>query len=83
MLYHGTLKLPCCATWPSCAVLCCAVLRLPCCAEAGVACWLQGAIIIGLLFVTFVAWIPNHAASYLGSESDIAGGLMPHHQLYL
>lgn len=34
---------------------------------------LQGSIIIGLLFVTFVAWIPNHAASYLGSESDIAG----------
>ena len=37
---------------------------------------LQGAIIIGLLFVTFIAWIPNHAASYLGSQSDIAGELV-------
>ena len=36
---------------------------------------LQGAIIIGLLFVTFIAWIPNHAASYLGPQSDIAGEL--------
>lgn len=33
----------------------------------------QGAIIIGLLFVTFISWIPNHAASYLGDQSDIEG----------
>lgn len=35
---------------------------------------MKGAIIIGLLFVTFIAWIPNHAASYLGDQSDITGG---------
>ncbi|KAL3161762.1 hypothetical protein ABBQ38_008857 [Trebouxia sp. C0009 RCD-2024] len=34
----------------------------------------KGAIIVGLLFVTFISWIPNHAASYLGGSSDITGG---------
>lgn len=31
---------------------------------------------MGLLFVTFISWIPNHAASYLGDLSDIAGGAL-------
>ena len=31
---------------------------------------LQCSIITGILFVTFVSWIPGHAASYLGSSAE-------------
>ncbi len=34
----------------------------------------QGSIMIGIVFVTVIAWIPGHAASYLGAESSIKGG---------
>ncbi|PNH06565.1 Adenine/guanine permease AZG1 [Tetrabaena socialis] len=34
----------------------------------------RGAIMTAILFVTFVSWIPNHKASYLGSSSQIEGG---------
>lgn len=33
----------------------------------------RGAIIVGILFVTIIAWIPGHAASYLGKTSDLPG----------
>ena len=36
-------------------------------------CCLQGAIMVGILFVTIISWIPGHAASYLGSTGDYAG----------
>ena len=29
---------------------------------------------IGIVFVTVIAWIPGHAASYFGSDAAIAGG---------
>lgn len=29
----------------------------------------KGAIMIGIMFVTIIAWIPGHDASYLGSHS--------------
>jgi AGZA family xanthine/uracil permease-like MFS transporter len=31
----------------------------------------RGAVMIGILFVTFISWIPNHSASYLGANSPI------------
>ena len=34
----------------------------------------KGALFYGVLFVTVVAWIPGHAASYLGAGSPIPGG---------
>lgn len=34
----------------------------------------KGALFYGVLFVTIVAWIPGHAASYLGAGSSIPGG---------
>ena len=34
----------------------------------------KGALFYGVLFVTIVAWIPGHAASYLGAGSPIPGG---------
>lgn len=34
----------------------------------------QGALFIGIAFITVVSWIPGHAASYLGAGSDIPGG---------
>jgi adenine/guanine/hypoxanthine permease len=33
----------------------------------------KGSIITGIIFVTVIAWIPGHAASYLGSASPIPG----------
>ena len=36
-------------------------------------CCLQGAIMVGILFVTIISWIPGHAASYLGSRGDYSG----------
>lgn len=30
---------------------------------------------VGIVFVTVIAWIPNHAASYFGSNSPIPGGV--------
>lgn len=35
----------------------------------------KGAIICGILFVTIIAWIPGHAASYLGKTSNLPGEL--------
>lgn len=34
----------------------------------------QGALFIGIAFITVISWIPGHAASYLGAGSDIPGG---------
>ncbi|KAK9908098.1 hypothetical protein WJX75_002714 [Coccomyxa subellipsoidea] len=34
----------------------------------------KGSIIIGIAFVTVIAWIPGHAASYFGRASSIPGG---------
>ena len=31
------------------------------------------AIIVGILFVTFISWIPGHGATYLGSTSNLSG----------
>jgi hypothetical protein len=33
----------------------------------------NGAIMLGILFTTFISWIPGHGASYLGSDTDIPG----------
>ena len=33
----------------------------------------QGSIITGVLFVTFISWIPGHGASYLGAGSNFPG----------
>ncbi|KAK9847251.1 hypothetical protein WJX84_005524 [Apatococcus fuscideae] len=35
----------------------------------------KGAVIVGILFVTFIAWIPGHAASWLGTKSQLLGGV--------
>lgn len=34
----------------------------------------KASILIGILFVTFISWIPNHKASFLDAGSDIPGG---------
>eukprot|EP01025_Chloroclados_australasicus_P067210 TRINITY_DN9294_c0_g2_i1.p1 TRINITY_DN9294_c0_g2~~TRINITY_DN9294_c0_g2_i1.p1 ORF type:complete len:561 (-),score=55.61 TRINITY_DN9294_c0_g2_i1:267-1949(-) len=34
----------------------------------------KGAVMIGIIFVTVIAWIPDHAASYLGDNASIPGG---------
>lgn len=34
----------------------------------------RGAIMIAILFVTFISWIPDHEASYLGASSQVPGG---------
>ncbi|CAK0784105.1 hypothetical protein CVIRNUC_007308 [Coccomyxa viridis] len=34
----------------------------------------KGSIITGIAFVTVIAWIPGHAATYLGMRSQIPGG---------
>lgn len=34
----------------------------------------NGAIMAGILFTTFISWVPGHGASYLGAGSDIKGG---------
>ncbi|KXZ42888.1 hypothetical protein GPECTOR_112g258 [Gonium pectorale] len=34
----------------------------------------RAAIMIAILFVTFVSWVPGHEASYLGASSQIEGG---------
>eukprot|EP00775_Hariotina_reticulata_P005975 gene5975-6214_t len=34
----------------------------------------KGAIMFGIVFTTFVSWIPGHQASYLGAESPVPGG---------
>jgi len=36
----------------------------------------KGALFWGVLFVTVIAWIPGHAASYLGAGSPIPGGAL-------
>jgi xanthine/uracil/vitamin C permease (AzgA family) len=33
----------------------------------------KGSIMIGILFVTFISWIPNHAATYFGEASQVKG----------
>lgn len=33
----------------------------------------KGAIMIGILFTTFISWIPGHQASYLGDSSPVPG----------
>lgn len=35
----------------------------------------KGSVMIGILFVTIIAWIPGHGASYLGSASSYPGGI--------
>lgn len=35
---------------------------------------IPGAIMVGILFTTFISWIPNTEASYLGASSQIPGG---------
>ncbi|KAK9837377.1 hypothetical protein WJX84_003189 [Apatococcus fuscideae] len=35
----------------------------------------KGSVIVGILFVTFIAWIPGHAASWLGTKSELIGGV--------
>lgn len=37
----------------------------------------KGAIMIGILFTTFISWIPGHGASYLGAGSQVPGELGP------
>lgn len=32
----------------------------------------KGAIMVGIMFVSVIAWIPGHDASYLGSHSQAA-----------
>ena len=34
----------------------------------------QGSIMIGIVWVTVIAWIPNHGASYFHNNAAIAGG---------
>eukprot|EP00878_Enallax_costatus_P028682 GHUV01031005.1.p1 GENE.GHUV01031005.1~~GHUV01031005.1.p1 ORF type:complete len:100 (-),score=15.55 GHUV01031005.1:527-826(-) len=34
----------------------------------------KGAIMMGILFTTFISWIPGHQASYLGAGSQVPGG---------
>lgn len=34
----------------------------------------KGAIMWGILMITFISWIPNHSASYLGGASQYEGG---------
>ncbi|KAG2438485.1 hypothetical protein HXX76_005038 [Chlamydomonas incerta] len=34
----------------------------------------RGAIMVAILFVTFISWIPDQGASYLGASSQIPGG---------
>ena len=33
----------------------------------------RGSIIVGILFVTFISWIPGSAVSYLGHTSSLGG----------
>jgi xanthine/uracil/vitamin C permease (AzgA family) len=33
----------------------------------------KGSIMIGILFVTFVSWIPDHAATFFGEASQVKG----------
>lgn len=33
----------------------------------------KGSIMVGILFVTFISWIPNHAATYFGEASQLKG----------
>lgn len=35
----------------------------------------RGAIVVGVLFSTIIAWIPGHSASYLGKTSNLPGGI--------
>eukprot|EP00879_Flechtneria_rotunda_P028146 GHRR01030225.1.p1 GENE.GHRR01030225.1~~GHRR01030225.1.p1 ORF type:complete len:225 (+),score=33.25 GHRR01030225.1:721-1395(+) len=34
---------------------------------------IKGSIMVGILFATFISWIPGHGASYLGADSQIRG----------
>ena len=34
----------------------------------------NGAIMAGIMFTTFISWVPGHGASYLGAGADMAGG---------
>jgi len=34
----------------------------------------RGAFLVGILWATFISWIPGHAASYFGEDSPIPGG---------
>ena len=33
----------------------------------------RSAVLVGIMFVTFISWIPNQSATYLGSSSPIPG----------
>lgn len=35
---------------------------------------IRASILIGILFVTFISWIPNHEATYFRDRSSIPGG---------
>jgi AGZA family xanthine/uracil permease-like MFS transporter len=37
----------------------------------------KGSIMIGILFVTFISWIPYHKATYFGEASQVKGGPAP------
>ena len=38
----------------------------------------RGSVFIGIIFVTVIAWIPGHGASYLGAGSPIPGTPLRH-----
>jgi AGZA family xanthine/uracil permease-like MFS transporter len=33
----------------------------------------KGSIMWGIMFVTFISWLPNHKATYFGASSQIQG----------
>ncbi len=35
---------------------------------------MKASILVGILFCTFIAWIPGHDASYFGEDSPVPGG---------
>lgn len=34
----------------------------------------RGAVVVGIAFITFISWIPNHGATYIGASSQLPGG---------
>ena len=43
----------------------------------------RGAMLVGILWVTFISWIPGSAVSFLGSGASIPGGLFPQIEHFL
>lgn len=41
----------------------------------------RGAIVVGVLFSTIIAWIPGHSASYLGKTSNLPGAAKTHERM--